>query len=224
MSVCERFLSLSLSLPVSLHPSLTLTPPSPPLSKTKWPDGFQSYMLIHNTQTAAPTHLPREHGSALDGATAFKKKRTTRGPNYTSTNRPQHRPDRTTAARLIRTSTDGGPLVRAARPAIAFQEAQLAGCEPSAGSVSAAFVGRGEVREAACVGLHQPLENEGKPGATRQRPCRHTGRCVGVEKMNGLSIKFGSMVVLNKKVQEMDDRWRRHGSRGDDNIKKQTGQ
>lgn len=52
-------LPLSLSLPVSLYLSLSLTPP--PLSETKWPDGFQSYMLIHNTQTVALTHLsPRQ--------------------------------------------------------------------------------------------------------------------------------------------------------------------
>lgn len=49
---------------VSLHPSLSLTPP--PRSETKWPDGFQSYMLIHNTQTVALTHLPQDYCSALD--------------------------------------------------------------------------------------------------------------------------------------------------------------
>lgn len=47
MSVCETH-----SLPVSLHPSLLLTPHHlPPHSQTKWPDGLQSYMLIHTTQT-----------------------------------------------------------------------------------------------------------------------------------------------------------------------------
>lgn len=76
--MCECFLRNSLSLSVSLHPSLSLTPP--PLSETKWPDGFQSYMLIHDTQTVAMTHLPQDYGSASH---SFALKTHTSAPHET---------------------------------------------------------------------------------------------------------------------------------------------
>lgn len=50
VSVCKCF-------SVSIHPSLSLTPP--PCAQAKWPDGFQSYMLIHNTDCSPDTPTAR---------------------------------------------------------------------------------------------------------------------------------------------------------------------
>lgn len=76
----------------------------------------------------------------------------------------------------------------AACPAIIFQAARLAGSKPSRGSVSVAFVSRGEVREALCVlGYNSQWKTWGSPDL-HSKPQGHDGR--QAKKKRGASVTW----------------------------------